>query len=190
MDELDKEILDILQQNANLPVADIAKEVGLSTTPCWRRIQKLEEEGVIQRRTVILNETAINLNTTVFLSIRISSHNQTWIKKFEDVVSSIPEIVECYKVSGNVDYILKIMIPNIDHYDHVYQQIISQVTIHTISTFFVTNKVKTPRKMPLSYLTMHNSVDKTAAGAKTSLKKGAKLKRSIAKKSVGNLALV
>src|ERR1700754_4411122 len=113
MDRLDRKILRLLQEDSTLAVADIAKKVGLSTTPCWRRIQKLEEDGVIQRRVAILDPARVNTRVTVFVSIRTGAHNNEWLKRFSEVVQEFPEVVEFYRMSGDVDYLLRVVVPDI-----------------------------------------------------------------------------
>jgi predicted transcriptional regulator len=107
MDRLDRKILRLLQEDSTLAVAEIAKKVGLSTTPCWRRIQKLEEEGVIRRRVAILDPVKINARVTVFVSIRTNSHSHEWLKRFSEVIAEFPEVIEFYRMSGDVDYLLR-----------------------------------------------------------------------------------
>ena len=111
MDRLDKKILRLLQEDSTLAVADVAKKVGLSTTPCWRRIQKLEEEGVIQRRVAILDPVKVNTRVNVFVSIRTNAHSVEWLKRFAEVIQEFPEVVEFYRMSGEVDYLLRVVVP-------------------------------------------------------------------------------
>lgn len=136
MDRLDRKILRLLQEDSTLAVADVAKKVGLSTTPCWRRIQKLEEDNVIQRRVAILNPEAINTKVTVFVSIRTSSHSQEWLKRFSEVVSEFPEVVEFYRMSGDIDYLLRVVVPDIAAYDTFYKKMISKIEIRDVSSSF------------------------------------------------------
>ena len=121
MDRLDRKILRLLQEDATLAVADVAKKVGLSTTPCWRRIQKLEEEGVIKRRVAILDPGKINARVTVFVAIRTNSHSHEWLRRFSEVIQEFPEVIEFYRMSGDVDYLLRVVVPDIGAYDGVLQ---------------------------------------------------------------------
>ncbi|MEM7750466.1 MAG: Lrp/AsnC family transcriptional regulator, partial [Pseudomonadota bacterium] len=107
MDKMDLKILRILQEDCTRAVAEIGKEVGLSTTPCWRRIQKLEEAGVIQRRVAILDAEKVSAGVTVFVSIKTDSHSLEWLERFHEAVKDFPEIVEFYRMSGEVDYMLR-----------------------------------------------------------------------------------
>ena len=152
MDRLDKKILRFLQEDSTLAVADIAKRVGLSTTPCWRRIQKLEEEGVIRRRVAVLDPARINLRVTVFVSIRTNSHSNEWLKRFSEVVGDFPEVVEFYRMSGDVDYLLKVVVPDIAAYDAFYKRLISRIEIRDVSSSFAMEQIKYTTEMPLDYM--------------------------------------
>jgi len=152
MDRLDRKILRLLQEDATLAVADIAKKVGLSTTPCWRRIQKLEEDGVIKRRVAILDPRQVNTCVTVFVSIRTSSHNNEWLKRFSEVAREFPEIVEFYRMGGNVDYLLRIVVPDIAAYDVFYKKLISKIEICDVSSSFAMEQIKYTTQLPLDYM--------------------------------------
>ena len=152
MDRLDKKILRLLQEDATLAVADIAKRVGLSTTPCWRRIQKLEEEGVIRGRVAVLDPTRINLRVTVFVSIRTNSHSTEWLKRFSEVVGDFPEVVEFYRMSGDVDYLLRVVVPDIGAYDAFYKRLIARIEIRDVSSSFAMEQIKYTTEMPLDYI--------------------------------------
>ncbi len=152
MDRLDKKILTLLQEDATMPVAEIGKKVGLSTTPCWRRIQKLEEDGVIVRRVAVLDPVKVNTNVTVFISIRTSQHSKDWLMQFAKIVSEFPEVVEFYRMSGDVDYLLKVVVPNIEAYDLFYQRLISKIDILDVSSTFAMEQIKNTTKLPLDYM--------------------------------------
>lgn len=154
MDRLDRKILRLLQEDSTLAVADVAKKVGLSTTPCWRRIQKLEEDNVIQRRVAILNPEAINTKVTVFVSIRTSSHSQEWLKRFSEVVSEFPEVVEFYRMSGDIDYLLRVVVPDIAAYDTFYKKMISKIEIRDVSSSFAMEQIKYTTELPLDYMVL------------------------------------
>lgn len=134
MDRLDRKILRILQEDSTLAVADLAKKVGLSTTPCWRRIQKMEEDGVIRRRVALLDPVKVNTKVTVFVSIRTASHSIEWLKRFSEVVSEFPEVVEFYRMSGDVDYLLRVVVPDIAAYDAFYKRMIAKIEIRDVSS--------------------------------------------------------
>ncbi|KQT54125.1 ArsR family transcriptional regulator [Aureimonas sp. Leaf454] len=154
MDRLDKKILRLLQEDATLAVADIAKRVGLSTTPCWRRIQKLEEEGVIRARVAVLDPSRINLRVTVFVSIRTNSHSTEWLKRFSEVVGDFPEVVEFYRMSGDVDYLLRVVVPDIAAYDAFYKRLIARIEIRDVSSSFAMEQIKYTTEMPLDYIVL------------------------------------
>ena len=152
MDRLDRKILRLLQEDATLAVADIAKKVGLSTTPCWRRIQKLEEDGVIKRRVAVLDPTKINTRVTVFVSIRTNAHNPEWLRRLSEVISEFPEVVEFYRMSGAVDYLLKVVVPDIAAYDAVYKRLIAKIEISDVSSAFAMEQIKYTTQLPLDYM--------------------------------------
>lgn len=152
MDRLDRKILRLLQEDATLAVADIAKKVGLSTTPCWRRIQKLEEDGVIKSRVAILDPEQVNTRVTVFVSIRTALHNHEWLKRFSEIAKDFPEVVEFYRMSGDIDYLLRVVIPDIAAYDVFYKKLISKVEICDVSSSFAMEQIKYTTKLPLDYM--------------------------------------
>lgn len=137
LDSIDINILNILQQDSTVPIQQIADQVGLTNNPCWRRIKRLEETGVIERRTVVINRPLIGLGTTAFVSIRIDSHNSEWLAQFARCIERMPEIVECHRMAGDVDYLLKIVVKDLKHYDAVYQRLVADVAglIDVSSTF-------------------------------------------------------
>ena len=154
VDRLDRKILQILQEDATIPVAEIGRRVGLSTTPCWRRIQKLEEEGVIRRRVALLDPVKINARVTVFVAIRTASHSNEWLRRFSEVVQEFPEVVEFYRMSGDVDYLLRVVVPDIAAYDAFYQKLIAKIEIRDVSSSFAMEQIKYTTQMPLDYLVL------------------------------------
>lgn len=151
MDDLDLALLQILQEDATLKVADIAEKVGLSPTPCWRRIQKLEEEGLIRKRVALLDAEKLGVGVTVFIAVRTNQHNAAWMKKFTAVVMSIPEIVEFYRMSGDVDYLLRAVVPDIAGYDAVYKRLIEKVELVDVSSSFAMEQIKFTTALPLHF---------------------------------------
>ena len=128
MDITDKKILHIIQKNSNIPLSELSKRVGVSSTPCWNRVKKMEEEGVITSKIAVLDSQKINLPITVFLSISVSSHNDEWIKKFNETILKYDQIVEVYRLtSSTTDYLLKIVAPTINSYDEFQQKLISEI---------------------------------------------------------------
>lgn len=150
-DAMDLKILAILQRDCTVAVADIGKQVGLSTTPCWRRIQKLEEAGVIQRRVALLDPVKVNAGVTVFVSIKTDEHSLAWLERFHAAVQDLPEIVEFYRMSGEVDYLLRVVVADIAAYDAFYKKLISRVAISKVSSAFAMEQIKCTTELPLSF---------------------------------------
>jgi Lrp/AsnC family transcriptional regulator len=151
LDEMDVKILAILQQDCTRPVAEIGKEVGLSTTPCWRRIQKLEETGIIRGRVAVLDPQKVNAGVTVFISIKTDKHSLSWLEKFHTAVADFPEVVEFYRMSGEVDYLLRVAVPDIAAYDVFYKKLISKVEIAKVSSAFAMEEIKHTTALPLEF---------------------------------------
>jgi len=152
LDKMDRNILAVLQKDCTMPVAEIGRIVGLSTTPCWRRIQKMEEQGIIQRRVALLDAKKINAGVTVFVSISTSQHEQEWLDRFHEAIQKFPEVVEFYRMSGEVDYLLRVVVPDIAAYDEFYQRMISKVSILNVSSSFAMEQIKNTTTLPLSYM--------------------------------------
>jgi Lrp/AsnC family transcriptional regulator, cysteine-sensing transcriptional activator len=152
MDTLDQKILNLLQEDATLSVAEVGERVGLSTTPCWRRIQNLEKAGIIQGRVTLLDAEKLNVGVTVFVAIRTNQHSLQWLEKFADAVSKLPEVVEFYRMSGDVDYLLRVVVPDIAGYDAVYKRLIAAVELSDVSSSFAMEKIKSTTALPLGYV--------------------------------------
>lgn len=152
MDRTDKKILAILQGDATIPVADIARKVGLSTTPCWRRIQKMEEDKVIERRVAVLNPQKVNVGVTVFVSIKTDKHNAEWLKRFSEIIVKMPEVVGFYRMSGQIDYLLKVVVPDIASYDVFYKKLVADIEIEDVSSAFSMERIKDTLELPLHYM--------------------------------------
>ena len=152
LDRLDKKILSILQEDATIPVAEVAKRVGLSTTPCWRRIQKLEEDGVILGRVALLDPRSVNTKVTVFVSIVTYPHSEEWLRRFAELIREFPEVVEFYRMSGQVDYLLRVVVPDIEAYDAFYKRLIAKIEISDVSSAFAMEQIKYTTALPLSYI--------------------------------------
>jgi Lrp/AsnC family transcriptional regulator len=151
MDDFDRKILTLLQADAGLSNAEIAERVGLSPTPCWRRIRNLEEAGIIRRRVAILDRAKLNVGVTVFVAVRTSQHNQEWLDRFARVVGDIPEVVEFYRMAGDVDYLLRVVVPDIAAYDDVYKRLIAQIDLFDVSSTFAMEELKWTSAVPLTY---------------------------------------
>jgi Lrp/AsnC family transcriptional regulator len=151
MDKLDKRILDLLQKSGDLTAAEIADRVGLSKAPCWRRIQRLREIGVIKQTVALLDAHALNVGTTVFVTIKTANHSAAWFEKFVKAVREVPEVVEIYRMSGDTDYLMKIVVPDIDGYDVVYKRLIAAVEFLDVSASFALETIKYTTALPLTY---------------------------------------
>jgi Lrp/AsnC family transcriptional regulator len=151
LDSRDLQILEILQQDALTPVTDIAERIGLSTTPCWRRIQKLEQEGVIRRRVALLDPAALNVPVSVFVAIRTNRHSAEWLEKFRGALEGIPEVVEAYRMSGEIDYLLRVVVPDIAGYDAVYKRLIERIELADVTSSFSMEEMKHTTALPLDY---------------------------------------
>jgi Lrp/AsnC family transcriptional regulator len=151
MDRIDAQILTLLQEDASLGLNEIASAVNLSPTPCWRRIQKLREEGVIRKHVVLCDPAKLNLGLTAFVTIRASQHNDDWTERFLKGVTTVPEIVEIYRMTGDVDYLLKVVVPDIAGYDSVYKRLIKVAELLDVSASFAMEVVKQTTALPLDH---------------------------------------
>lgn len=151
MDRYDRQILAALQEDATVPVAELGERVGLTSTPCWRRVQKLEESGVIRKRVALLDPALLNVGVTVFVSVRTSQHNVKWLKTFHDLVASIPEVTEFYRMAGDTDYLLRVVVPDIAAYDRVYKKLIQGAELADVSSSFAMEQIKYTTALPLDY---------------------------------------
>jgi Lrp/AsnC family transcriptional regulator len=142
MDLTDRKILSILQRDASLPVSEIAAEVNLSQTPCWRRIQKLEAAGIIEKRVALVDPQALGLDVTVFVEIESPDHSRQWLDAFAAVLSDMPEVMEVYRMAGDVDYLLKITVPNMAGYDDFYRRLIAAIPLKNVTSRFAMERVK------------------------------------------------
>ena len=150
MDEIDKKILKLLQEDSAQPVADIARKIGLSVTPCWRRIQKLEEAGIIRKRVALLDGIKTGLGMSVFVAIKTDQHNADWLSDFAATISAFDEVVEFYRMSGDVDYMLRVVVPNMAAYDAFYKRLISEVALTDVSSSFAMEEIKYTTALPLN----------------------------------------
>lgn len=148
-DRFDRQILHQLQVRCDLPVATLAERIGLSTNACWRRIKRLEDSGVIKARVALLDEAALGLKITVFVAVKTNEHNDAWLTRFAAGVNAIPEIVEFYRMSGETDYLLKIVVRDIEDYDRVYKKLIAVAPLHDVSSMFAMERIKVSTALPL-----------------------------------------
>ena len=151
LDAIDRRLLDMLQLDCDTPVAELAAAVQLSTTPCWRRIQRLKEAGVITGHVALVDPRSVNVGVTVFVNIKTSQHTQAWFDRFHATVESIPEVVEFYRMSGDVDYLLRIVVPDIAAYDGVYKRLIAGTQLYDVSSSFAMEQLKFTTALPLRY---------------------------------------
>ena len=149
MDLTDRKILALLQGDASLSVAEIGSRVGLSSTPCWKRIQRLEADGVIQRRVALVDQDKIGLGITVFVSIETGDHSQDWLGKFADMVGAMPEVMEFYRMAGDVDYMLRVVVPDIQGYDTFYKKLIASIPLKNVTSRFAMEKIKATTVLPI-----------------------------------------
>lgn len=149
MDRTDRRLLALLQEDATLPVAELARRVQLSQTPCWKRLQKLKATGVIRKQVALCDPAKLGLGTTVFVAVRTSQHNDAWLRKFDAAVKTIPEIVEVYRMSGEVDYLLRVVTSDIAGYDAVYRRLIKAVELSDVSSSFAMETIKSTTALPL-----------------------------------------
>ena len=149
MDATDRKILAILQDDASLSVADVAARVNLSQTPCWRRIQKLTDSGVINKRVALVDPDALGLGLTVFVEIETGDHSKEWLGTFAAAIKEMPEVMEIYRMAGDVDYMLRITVPNMAAVDTFYQRLISLVPLKNVTSRFAMERVKYTTAYPV-----------------------------------------
>jgi Lrp/AsnC family transcriptional regulator len=151
IDAIDRKILAVLQSDASLSMTEVAERVGLTSTPCWRRIQRLESSGYIRRRVALLDEEKMNVGVSVFIAVRTNQHSADWFDQFRKAVSSMPEVVEFFRLSGEIDYLIRAVVPDIKSYDSLYQRLINKVEIYDISSMFSMEKIKSTTEVPVDY---------------------------------------
>ena len=149
LDAIDRKILTVLQDDASLSVAEIGDRVGLSSTPCWKRIQRLEADGVILRRVALVDQNKIGLGISVFVSVESGDHSDIWLKKFADAVSAMPEVMEFYRMAGDVDYMLRVVVADMQSYDIFYKKLISAVALKNVTSRFAMEKIKSVTALPV-----------------------------------------
>jgi Lrp/AsnC family transcriptional regulator len=150
MDGIDRKILAVMQEDASLSVAEIGSRVGLSSTPCWKRIQRLEADGVITRRVALIDPAKIGLGITVFVSVETGDHSQEWLGRFAQEVSGMPEVMEFYRMAGDVDYMLRVVVSDIAGYDTFYKKLIGTVPLKNVTSRFAMEKIKSTTALPIS----------------------------------------
>jgi len=151
LNDIDKKILSVLQENADLPISELSKKVNLSATPCWARINKLYKQGFITKKVAVVDRLKLNLNVVAFVQVKTSNHNMEWARKFVQVISNMPEVIEFYRLSGSIDYLLKVLVPSIEKYDEFYKKLTEKVDLTDVSSSFSMEEIKQTSSLPLDY---------------------------------------
>ena len=149
MDAIDRKILALLQDDSSLSVAEIGSRVGLSSTPCWKRIQRMEADGVLLKRVALVDQDRLGLGVTVFVSIETGDHSQDWLDRFAQTIGAMPEVMEFYRMAGDVDYMLRVVVPDIAGYDSFYKRMISAVPLKNVTSRFAMEKIKSVTALPV-----------------------------------------
>lgn len=152
MDKKDKSILEALQQDATMTVSDLAAAIGLSKSACWRRIQNLEASGIIGARVTLLNQQALGLNLTVYAAVKTHEHTKAWFDQFHAVTTAMPNVMEVHRMSGDVDYLIRAVVPDMQRYDEMYKEMISRINLFDVSSSFSMETIKYTTALPLDYL--------------------------------------
>jgi Lrp/AsnC family transcriptional regulator len=142
LDRLDRAILRLLAEDASLSLADIATQVGLTPTPCWKRIRRMEQDGIIQRRVAVLDPAKVGLPVAVFVEVETADHSNEWLQRFAKVIHETPEIVDAWRMSGDVDYLLHVVVPDISSYDTFYRKLIAAIPLRNVSSRFSMERMK------------------------------------------------
>lgn len=150
MDSTDRKILELLQDDASMPIGDIARLVNLSQTPCWRRIQKLTESGIIRKRVALVDPDKIGLGLTIFVEVESGDHSRAWLESFAGAVVEMPEVMEIYRMAGEVDYLLRITVANMAEFDDFYRRLIARVKLKNVTSRFAMERVKYTTAYPVT----------------------------------------
>jgi Lrp/AsnC family transcriptional regulator len=149
LDAIDRRLLAIVQEDATIPVAEMAERVGLSQTPCWKRLKRLQDDGIITRRVALLDRAALDLDLTVFVAVKTGRHDEDWLATFAAGAQLLPEVVEFYRMSGEVDYLLKVVVKDIAAYDRFYKRLIATAPLTDVSSSFAMEQIKFTTALPL-----------------------------------------
>jgi len=149
LDLFDRRILSELQSDCSRPIAEIADLSGLTTTPCWRRIQKLESAGYVRKRVALLDRRKLGVGTTVFMLLRAGQHTLEWVENFRRTVAALPQVVEAYRMGGDVDYLIKALVSDIAEYDALYKELIGKIALADVSSIFVIDEIKATTEAPI-----------------------------------------
>ena len=149
MDETDRKILRVLQADSSLSASDVARTVGLSASPCWKRIKRLQDEGIIKRQIAILDANRLGFGLTVFVSIRTGEHSSKWLKEFSDTITAMPEVQEFHRMAGEVDYLLKVVVRDMEAFDEFYKRLIEISALNEVTSRFSMEKIKETAMLPI-----------------------------------------
>jgi len=147
LDDIDHRILTLLQDDASLNAAEVANRVGLSQSPCWRRIARLERDGL---RVALLDRKAVNAHVTVFVAVRTAQHSAQWLTRFAKAIASFPEVMDCYRMSGEIDYLIRLALPDIEAYDAFYKRLIAKIELSDVTSMFAMEEIKSTTRLPLN----------------------------------------
>jgi len=149
LDNIDLNLIAILQLDASISVEELAKQVGLTKTPCWRRIQRLEKNGIIKGKVALLNAKMLDLKVSVFVQVKTSHHSRDWLETFSKTVSAFPEVVDFYRMSGEYDYLLRVIVKDIAAYDDFYKRFIEVTSLNDVTSSFAMEEIKRSTQLPL-----------------------------------------
>lgn len=150
LDKIDRQILALLQDDASVPIQQIAEQVGLSVNPCWRRIRRMEQAGVIQGRVALVNPEKVGLGLTVYVRVKTREHSADWARTLNDVIAAMPEILECHRIGGDVDYLLKVVVEDMAGYDRTYKELIERLpSLADVSALFSMERLKSATALPI-----------------------------------------
>lgn len=150
LDRFDRRILALLQEDSTIPIADLAAQIGLSQTPCWKRLKRLETEGYLKRRVALVDRVKVGLPVVVFVSVKTNQHDEAWLTAFAKGATALPEVVEFYRLAGDIDYLLKVLIADINAYDQFYRKLIRCAPLADVSSSFAMEQIKYTTSVPLA----------------------------------------
>ena len=149
MDEMDRQILRILQENCGLSASDVARQIGLSASPCWKRIKRMQDDGVIKRQVAVLDAGRLGFGLTVFVSIKIGEHSSRWLKEYSSKITAMPEVMEFHRMAGEVDYMLKVVVRDMESFDEFYKRLIGVAALSEVTSRFSMEKIKETTALPI-----------------------------------------
>ena len=149
MDEMDRRILRILQEDCSLPASDVARQVGLSSSPCWKRINRMQNDGIINRQTAVLDAARLGFGLTVFVSIKTGEHSSNWLEEFSNDITAMPEVMEFHRMAGEVDYMLKVVVRDMASFDEFYKHLIGITALSDVTSRFSMERIKETTALPI-----------------------------------------